>query len=340
VLIIAAILVLSFMMADLAMLPESLHQIYIINRAALQSLAVLALFALSFWKQFQHYYQITLALLLIWMSYVNYAFIIKAWQLEQFSFPYEGTLLYAFFGFYVLRLSFRHAIYVLLATTIGFFYVVHNYPVYGEKNFVSLGFVFSSQLIGLVGLYNLRKTIDRLNAANEQLKELSEIDQLTGIYNRRHYENRSEEVLAWCRRSGYTLAVFMVDIDYFKDFNDGYGHQKGDDTIVIQADILKELFQREWDIVARYGGEEFVVIAPNLTVEQAQQQAQRILDAWSDLAVEHTKGQGDGHVSCSIGVCVGTPKEHHSVKHMVSCADKALYDAKSSGRAKYVIFAK
>ncbi|TQV72325.1 diguanylate cyclase [Aliikangiella marina] len=337
VLAIGGFMILAFMFADLSLIPQGLKDTYIVSRLGLQLPVVIVFFALSYWRHFKPIYQPALCFVLLWLSFVNYGFTVICWQQVGFVFPYEGVLMYAFFGFFAMRLSFRFAIYFVTINTVAFYFIVQLYPIYGERSWVNLGFVFGAQLVGLVGLYDLKRKISSLNEANSRLKSLSEIDQLTGIYNRRYYENKSKDLFSWCKRAGDTLAVFMVDIDHFKDFNDGYGHQKGDETIALQAKILQQIFKRDWDLVARYGGEEFVIVAPQLTSDQAQHQAERIIAAWQKKAVEHTHGNGTGLVSCSIGIFCGVPSQTQNIEAFVDHADQALYQAKADGRARFCI---
>ncbi|MFT6897844.1 MAG: diguanylate cyclase (GGDEF)-like protein, partial [Paraglaciecola sp.] len=130
--------------------------------------------------------------------------------------------------------------------------------------------------------------------------------------------------------------VFMLDLDNFKDFNDGFGHLRGDEVIQLQATILREVFNRDTDVVARYGGEEFVVISLDNSPAECEVLAQQILHSWRHKKVEHGQGKGQRYVSCSIGLVNARVDKNTDKKQLFEEADKAMYAAKDSGRAMFV----
>lgn len=177
---------------------------------------------------------------------------------------------------------------------------------------------------------------EELKAANERLETLSVTDALTGIANRRRFD----EVLAseWSRaaRAGHPLAVALLDIDWFKRYNDHYGHPAGDECLRRVAAVLRDQVCRIGDLVARYGGEEFAFIAPASNGEDALAIARRICLALENLALSHQPSEF-GCVSCSIGVAALTPAEGRSPDQLVKAADEALYRAKEQGRNRAVL---
>jgi diguanylate cyclase (GGDEF)-like protein len=177
---------------------------------------------------------------------------------------------------------------------------------------------------------------EELKAANERLETLSVTDALTGIANRRRFD----EVLAseWSRaaRAGHPLAVALLDIDWFKRYNDHYGHPAGDECLRRVAAVLRDQVCRTGDLVARYGGEEFAFIAPASNGEDALAIARRICLALENLALSHQPSEF-GCVSCSIGVAALTPAEGRSPDQLVKAADEALYRAKEQGRNRAVL---
>ncbi|MDU0353662.1 GGDEF domain-containing protein [Paraglaciecola aquimarina] len=124
---------------------------------------------------------------------------------------------------------------------------------------------------------------------------------MTNILNRGTYENRLSHLLELSKRSGYSLCVFLIDLDNFKAHNDGYGHLQGDEIIKLQADMLKAIFLRDSDIVARYGGEEYAVVVNNLTEQQCIDKANKIIQAWQHKKIPHGKVAGQEFISCSVG---------------------------------------
>lgn len=170
-----------------------------------------------------------------------------------------------------------------------------------------------------------------LQQANLQLKALSTIDGLTGISNRRRFDDTLASEWKRAARLGQPLALAILDMDWFKNYNDHYGHQAGDDCLRTFARLLEANVRRTGDLVARYGGEEFAFIAPAIDDASALGMAQAICDALVKLALPHLASPL-GHVTVSIGVAVMVPKEGETAEVLVRKADEALYRAKAQGR--------
>jgi len=180
-------------------------------------------------------------------------------------------------------------------------------------------------------LKQLRQKQAKLKRIALALKELSYLDPLTNIYNRRRFD----EVLRieWRRqcRSARNLSLIMLDIDLFKSYNDIYGHQAGDKCLIKVAQTIKKSTKRAGDLVARYGGEEFVVLLPDTTLTGAVVVAERIRNKIKALNIKH-KGNDKGIVTVSGGVATIVPKKYIEPEELLFLADKALYLAKQNGR--------
>lgn len=197
--------------------------------------------------------------------------------------------------------------------------------------------VVASLFIGAIGLYRQDKMFAALNNANEQLVTLSTTDGPTGLLNRRALIAESEKLFALMRRSGQPLAVFMIDLDYFKNFNDSYGHQAGDRAIRCQADIRNSIFKRETDIIGRYGGEEFMVVAAGSNVSEFERNAAEILAQWQSMAVRNEGSLNGKFLSCSIGICYDETADFDSIENMIQPADQTLFCAKDRGRGMFSV---
>ncbi len=173
--------------------------------------------------------------------------------------------------------------------------------------------------------------------AYEQLSRQSAIDGLTGVTNRRRFD----EILGseWLRaaRSGAGMSLLMVDIDHFKRFNDHYGHVAGDECLRQIAQLLQACVRRAGETVARYGGEEFVILLPGADVPQAEQLARRCLNGVGQMALAHAASPTARHVTFSIGVAQVFPSAAHDPASLVNAADAAMYRAKTAGRARYEV---
>ena len=180
-----------------------------------------------------------------------------------------------------------------------------------------------------------RRTHD-LRLANEKLQELSRIDPLTRVPNRRDFEQMLARAWVEYAESQIPLAVIMIDIDYFKQYNDHAGHQAGDVCLVRVAQILSAQLREYGDFLARYGGEEFVAILPN-THDSAIAIAQRLVRSVENLQIPHPAFAPGTWLTISAGVAVASPMHPYADAHgLVKAADRALYEAKHSGRNRAV----
>ena len=171
-----------------------------------------------------------------------------------------------------------------------------------------------------------------LQKANHQLELIVNLDGLTKIANRRRFDEYL--TVEWQRhlREKKPLALILIDIDYFKLYNDHYGHQNGDDCLIRVARTIAKIPQRPTDLVARYGGEEFVVILPNTNIEGALMVAESIRVAIASLTIPHTESQVSEYITVSSGVVSVIPNSENSLDDLINKADQALYTAKNQGR--------
>ncbi|GMV28792.1 MAG: hypothetical protein AMXMBFR59_09170 [Rhodanobacteraceae bacterium] len=172
----------------------------------------------------------------------------------------------------------------------------------------------------------------RLREANRQLEQLSNRDGLTGIANRRRFDEALSTEWARAQRHGDPIALLLLDIDDFKGYNDGYGHLAGDDALRQVARTLGASLSRAEDCVARYGGEEFGVLLPQSSLADAQQVATHIASAIAQLALPHAYSRAAPHLTVSIGVASLVPQPGLDALTLVTRADGALYRAKTLGR--------
>jgi len=174
-----------------------------------------------------------------------------------------------------------------------------------------------------------------LNKSKHDLMDKVHFDALTGIYNRRFMEDSLKRILKSLARSGGTLSVLMMDVDFFKKYNDNYGHSEGDACLIAVAKALSASLSRADDFVARYGGEEFVVVLPDTDESGARVIAGRVLSNVRAQNIQHEKNEAADHVTISIGVTTSGVKQEQSGDDYIKQADKALYMSKQSGRNRY-----
>ncbi|MBV8489999.1 MAG: diguanylate cyclase, partial [Candidatus Eremiobacteraeota bacterium] len=170
-----------------------------------------------------------------------------------------------------------------------------------------------------------------LHAAESQLQYLVNVDGLTGVANRRGFDERLEVEWKRAARARTNLSLLLVDVDHFKQFNDSCGHVAGDDCLRAIARTLAAGTSRASDFCARYGGEEFAVLAAGVTAEDARQLGERLRQDVLELAIPHGGLHGNA-VTISVGVATCTPAAGSEPADLVAAADSALYDAKRGGR--------
>ena len=174
-----------------------------------------------------------------------------------------------------------------------------------------------------------------LKSASDRLSKEAVIDGLTGVYNRKHFNEKLPIELSRCMRQGLPLSLLMIDVDAFKPYNDTYGHPAGDRVLVAIVTAASAQLNRGSDILARYGGEEFVVILPACNEAGALRVAERIRAAIAELRIPHARSDVADHITLSVGAstCMGTcTQKAVSEAGLLEAADRALYGAKHAGR--------
>lgn len=175
----------------------------------------------------------------------------------------------------------------------------------------------------------------KLEVANRELQRLASLDGLTGVANRRRFDEYLE--IEWQRMAteNLPLSLILCDIDFFKKYNDSYGHQAGDACLRQVADALRFCARRSKDLVARYGGEEFAVILPNLKLAGAAQIAEEMRSVVNALEIPHVQSAVSQHVTLSLGIACIYPTPNTSPTMLIGAADAALYQAKAAGRNRW-----
>ena len=178
----------------------------------------------------------------------------------------------------------------------------------------------------------LRKLNEMKDQFLEELETLSSTDGLTGIPNRRRFDEFLENEWQRATRSGQPLSLVLMDIDHFKQFNDNYGHAAGDECLIKVAAALSDSVHRPADLVARYGGEEFVCVLPETDYQGAEKMAWKILDNIVAVGVPHAHSSAADVVTMSLGVATIVPSDGTVPADLIKTADEHLYVAKESGR--------
>lgn len=194
--------------------------------------------------------------------------------------------------------------------------------------------------VNLVGAYccwQLESAERRAFLESRALNELADRDGLTGLYNRRRYEEHMDKLWRQSRRDHEQFTVLLIDIDYFKAYNDLYGHQAGDDALKRVAEVIALSGQRPLDCAARFGGEEFALVLYGPAEEYGRELPEQLRREVEALKIPHAESCTAPYLTVSIGVAIVTPGTERSLAGVVQLADEALYQAKEEGRNRVVI---
>lgn len=196
--------------------------------------------------------------------------------------------------------------------------------------------VLDAKLHAMERLLDMRKQLLNVSLAlakeTEKAKKMANQDGLTGIANRRFLDSILEKEFRRHQRSGKVLSIIMIDIDFFKSFNDFYGHLAGDDALRLCAQTMAEMVSRAGDLAARFGGEEFCIVLPNTDVEGAKKIAEVLRKKIEQLHIAREDVEQSNYLTVSLGVNGWVPGESNSINQLLTDADKALYKAKQQGR--------
>lgn len=182
----------------------------------------------------------------------------------------------------------------------------------------------------------LRKINKRLEKANEELKKLSNIDSLTGVFNRRKFKELVEFKWEICLKHKIPITVIMIDIDYFKEYNDHYGHVAGDKSLRYVASVLSDCVKGPSDIMARYGGEEFIIVMSGISKKDAEIAAENMRNKVESLGITHDFSKASKYLTISLGVYTTVPSLETSIEKIIQIADNALYEAKMRNKNRVV----
>ena len=219
---------------------------------------------------------------------------------------------------------------ILLYTSVSFMVALSAYFFERSSRKLFLKNIHTERL-----LKDLEMAQNELQNANKILENLSITDELTGLYNRRYFNEIIKQEVQRARRTDKALGFMMIDIDYFKRFNDTYGHLEGDRVLQRLAKTFQKVLQRSGDFVFRLGGEEFGVIVTDTNYKECELLASNLCSAVEHLKIPHEHNSASAYVTISIGICFKPSKDLDEYT-LIKEADDALYQAKNGGRNRYV----
>lgn len=253
-------------------------------------------------------------------------------SLEGESYLLAGVVLVNLYA--CLFLGFRFYIAISISTLLVASHLIIGFAVGQPYNalFYMTAILATASVIGAISTYNLEHALRTNFLETRLLNELAQRDGLTGIYNRRIFDDYMRRVWRQSRREDVAVEIIFVDIDYFKIYNDLYGHQAGDDCLKKVAQAISRSAKRPFDFCARYGGEEFVLVLYGPPQDYARSLPEQIRHDVMDLAIEHEGSEVANFITVSVGVALAHPRSGRSLTGAIQTADEALYEAKQAGR--------
>lgn len=292
--------------------------------------------AASYLPRRHELYQVLLALSALWIGLICTSIVTRA-SLGGMSYYLAMQVAWIFLVWLALGLRFRYA--AAAAITLSLVYAAGmfhwRFPL-GEALFAG-ALLLAVNLIGGYSCYKLENALRLAFRESRLLSELAERDGLTGLFNRRSFDQYLSRLWRQSQREQAQLTIMLIDIDFFKNFNDHNGHQAGDDAMKRVAGAIAPCAQRPLDFAARYGGEEFALVlygAPGATARELPEQLRASVE---QLKIPHGHSVVSDHLTVSIGVAVLMPGSQRSLAGAIQLADEALYQAKEEGRNRVVI---
>jgi len=264
------------------------------------------------------------------------SYICQVAALEGASYVLAGVVLVNLYACMFLGFRFPVAASIaalLTAAHLGFGFLL-GAPL--SELFYMTAILATSNVIGGIATYNLEHALRANFLETRVLNELAQRDGLTGLYNRRIFDDYIRRIWRQSRREDVPIEIVFVDIDYFKIYNDVYGHQAGDDCLKKVAQTIARSAKRPFDFCARYGGEEFVLVLYGPPADYARTLPEQIRHDVMDLGIEHQGSEIGNFVTVSVGVALAHPGSGRSLTGAIQTADEAMYEAKQEGRNRVV----
>lgn len=245
---------------------------------------------------------------------------------------YEGIILIIFVGYLLAGLRFHYSLAsnIIIGTTYLLFSLI--YTPTDNHDFHSYFFIFAALLIGGAAAYTQEYQARLGFLQRGALKNSAKIDPLTSLLNRGAINQGLETIMHYARRERRYLSLLLVDVDYFKRFNDFYGHTEGDKALVDVANSLAQCCRRSLDFAGRYGGEEFILVWFDTKPEEIESLCQLVTEKVAALGIDHQQSSVSGKLTVSGGLVTLIPSDSTSAESLINKADELLYQSKRQGR--------
>ncbi len=327
---VAAVIWLALTVFDMAVVPAShVSWVIAIRVLALAVLLVCAFFIVQ--RRYRHLW-LPLSMTCILVLGVGAAMIVGVAHRADPDYPYEGLMLVSMAAYFLVGLRLSEAVVCSLVVLLAYVLaeLAAGLPVPKLLNNVLL--LTFGNLIGGVGCYLLEHKSREYFLVSRLMRLLAYHDSLTGLHNRRSFNRQFERLWRQAQREGKSLALLLCDIDHFKAYNDSYGHQAGDVALQSVGALIQQAARRPLDMGVRLGGEEFALLLFDIAADEAVRRAEALRQALEQAGISHRESASGQVLTMSIGVAWLTPDSEPQLSQLYEQADRALYQAKASGR--------
>jgi len=333
--LIALILVLAVTCIDLIFPPAEINEVVNILRLGVLCPLLVVIVVATYLPVLQRYYMQVVAVGVMLVGLVV-VYTCHVAALEGASYLLAGVVLVILYACLFLGLLFTLAVSSASFLVVGHLVIGFLVGMPLDESLYMAAILGTATVIGVISAYNLEFAVRTNFLETRLLNELAERDGLTGLYNRRIFDDLISRIWRQSRREQMTVAILFIDIDYFKIYNDVYGHQAGDDCLKKVAQAIARSAKRPFDFSARYGGEEFVLVLYGPSEDYARTLPEHIRNDVMDLAMEHEGSEVANFVTVSVGVALAHPVSGRSLTGAIQTADEALYQAKQEGKNRVV----
>lgn len=327
---VAAVIWLALTVFDMAVVPAShVSWVIAIRVLALAVLLVCAFFIVQ--RRYRHLW-LPLSMTCILVLGVGAAMIVGVAHRADPDYPYEGLMLVSMAAYFLVGLRLSEAVICSLVVLLAYVLaeLAAGLPVPKLLNNVLL--LTFGNLIGGVGCYLLEHKSREYFLVSRLMRLLAYHDSLTGLHNRRSFNRQFERLWRQAQREGKSLALLLCDIDHFKAYNDSYGHQAGDVALQHVGALIQQAARRPLDMGVRLGGEEFALLLFDIAADEAVRRAEALRQALEQAGISHRESASGKVLTMSVGVAWLSPDSQPPLSQLYEQADRALYQAKASGR--------
>ncbi|NPU93549.1 MAG: GGDEF domain-containing protein [Gammaproteobacteria bacterium] len=335
--IVGVILLLALVPLDLLFIRDARAQeLYLLGRVWIAVPIMLLALVFTFRQNLQRYFS-AFSFMIITLIGVSNAVITVYSQYQGVALPYESLMVIIMVAFSLGGMQFRRALTCASIVALSYISLAAIYLPVGAAQYHNYFYIFATTLVGAVSGYTLEYQVRLGFLQRGALKNLAKTDPLTGLYNRGAINQKLNHLIYYAFRERKPITLLLVDVDFFKNYNDFYGHIQGDNCLIRLAAALAGCCKRPLDFAGRYGGEEFLVMWFDAEPNESEAFARRVRESIQELGIRHDASGVHSEVTISGGMVTGIPDSQHLTEKLLHQADQCLYRAKESGRNRIIV---